>query len=739
MGYEEHLDYDIIQSTNTDFNNAVIRVNIRKRVAKGEGKQLRQTVMYISPMDGHLLLGQAELLAIDEAAAIPLPIVSGLINSGPYPVFMSSTINGYEGTGRSLSLKLINTLRASKSRSLLELDLKEPIRYALNDPVERWLNELLCLDCASSLARSSGGSLPHPDQCSLFQVNRDTLFSYHRASELFLQRLMALFVASHYKNSPNDLQLLADAPGHRLFVLLGPVKDSSSLPDIVASIQVAFEGHLTRETALAALQKGKRDAGDLIPWTMANQFLDGTFGELSGVRVVRIAVHPEMQSMGYGKRALALLEDYLKGTFGGQDEPADEVDGGNAQREKGQASNEEDLQSGAAPAPRAHLDPLLVNVTDLRVPEELHWIGTSYGLTQPLYRFWSRSGYEPVYLRQSANEITGEHTVIMLKALSIEHTREGQLNPGWLREFVEDFKTRFVGLLSAGCFRAMAPSTALSILQGVKASPGPSNGGGASSLRSLFSPHDLHRLEAAGNNNADLHLVSDLVPLLARLHFAPFPQTGLHSDVSLSPVQASIFLSLGLQARPISDLHAELATLTKESTLAMMIKVLRKFVKVLQDAFTDEGQAQQQPSKQSLDPFAPAIDQDLDQELVAKAQRSKGKPSPAAAPPSSASPSPSNPSSLLLSSLDLKEYEIDSGDDNLEQVGSLLQPGAIISLKKKQAQAKARSTTATAGKHENGAKDSRDKRPKPQTTGSLAADLKVKADQEKPKRHTLKR
>jgi N-acetyltransferase 10 len=30
---------------------------------------------------------------------------------GPYLVLMSSTINGYEGTGRSLSLKLINQLR----------------------------------------------------------------------------------------------------------------------------------------------------------------------------------------------------------------------------------------------------------------------------------------------------------------------------------------------------------------------------------------------------------------------------------------------------------------------------------------------------------------------------------------------------------------------------------------------------------------------------------------------------
>jgi len=46
---------------------------------------------------------------IDEAAAIPLPLVQKLI--GGYIIFMASTVNGYEGTGRSLSLKLLKKLR----------------------------------------------------------------------------------------------------------------------------------------------------------------------------------------------------------------------------------------------------------------------------------------------------------------------------------------------------------------------------------------------------------------------------------------------------------------------------------------------------------------------------------------------------------------------------------------------------------------------------------------------------
>jgi hypothetical protein len=47
--------------------------------------------------------------------------------------------------------------------------------------------------------------------------------------------MMALYVASHYKNSPNDLQLMADAPAHHLFVLLGMLVFSwTTFPFLVA-------------------------------------------------------------------------------------------------------------------------------------------------------------------------------------------------------------------------------------------------------------------------------------------------------------------------------------------------------------------------------------------------------------------------------------------------------------------------------------------------------------------------
>lgn len=70
---------------------------------------------------------------------------------GNYLVFLASTINGYEGTGRSLSLKLLEQLRQqaagggdgpakvkvknSLRRALYEISLEESIRYNSGDKV----------------------------------------------------------------------------------------------------------------------------------------------------------------------------------------------------------------------------------------------------------------------------------------------------------------------------------------------------------------------------------------------------------------------------------------------------------------------------------------------------------------------------------------------------------------------------------------------------------------------------
>uniref|UniRef100_A0A8B9FYS5 RNA cytidine acetyltransferase n=1 Tax=Amazona collaria TaxID=241587 RepID=A0A8B9FYS5_9PSIT len=527
LQYQEHLDYEIVQSLNPEFNKAVVRVNVFK--------EHRQTIQYIHPADS-VKLGQAELVVIDEAAAIPLPLVKNLL--GPYLVFMASTINGYEGTGRSLSLKLIQQLRQqsaqtqitmtaenkstataklASARMLHEISLHESIRYAPGDPVEKWLNDLLCLDCLNITRIISG--CPLPEACDLYYVNRDTLFCYHRASEVFLQRLMALYVASHYKNSPNDLQMLSDAPAHHLFCLLPPVPPTqNSLPEVLAVVQVCMEGEISRQSIMNSLSRGKKASGDLIPWTISEQFQDPDFGGLSGGRVVRIAVHPDYQGMGYGSRALTLLQLYYEGKF-----PCLEEKPIQKPKEIATVSSETVSLLEEVMTPRKDLPPLLLKLSE-RQAESLDYLGVSYGLTPKLLKFWKRAGFVPVYLRQTPNDLTGEHSCIMLKTLNEEDTEQEP----WLTAFWKDFRRRFLSLLSYQ-FSTFSPSLALNILQNKNIKQQPHR----AELESVFIPYDLKRLEMYSRNMVDYHLIMDMVPTIARMFF--LNQMG---DVSLSAAQS---------------------------------------------------------------------------------------------------------------------------------------------------------------------------------------------------------
>ena len=122
---------------------------------------------------------------------------------------------------------------------------------------------------------------------------------------------MSLYVSSHYKNSPNDLQLISDAPAHELFVLLGPQEKTNELPDVLVVIQVCFEGKLNQASVKKSLIRGKAPSGDMIPWVLSQQFQDTDFSALNGARIVRIATHPELLRMKYGSRAMQLLNDYF--------------------------------------------------------------------------------------------------------------------------------------------------------------------------------------------------------------------------------------------------------------------------------------------------------------------------------------------------------------------------------------------------------------------------------------------
>lgn len=679
LNYLDHVDYTIIQSTNPDFNKAIVRVNVHR--------QHRQTIQYIQPQDAYTL-GQADLVVIDEAAAIPLPLVRKLM--GPYLVFMASTINGYEGTGRSLSLKLIQQLReqsrggsklngaadaevadrstgkvatssenaSGRGRSLREITLTEPIRYTQGDSVEKWLNKVLCLDATIPSSKLNIQGCPHPSKCELLHVNRDTLFSFHPVSEKFLQQMIALYVASHYKNSPNDLQLMSDAPAHQLFVLVPPVDDDSSrLPEPLCVIQIALEGQISRQSVLSSLSRGQRAGGDLIPWLVSQQFQDEEFAGLSGARIVRIATNPEYTNMGYGSRALTLLADFYEGKFANLSE-SETTEADSIVRVTDAELESSTLQSDIVKVRDINSMPPLFSRISERRPQALDYLGVSFGLTPPLHKFWKRASFAPVYLRQTANELTGEHSCVMIRTLS---NSSGHTDNAWLGAYARDFHKRFLSLLSFQ-FRAFPSVLALSIIESANAGTKLETSYTIqpltkSDLDDSFSPFDLKRLDSYANNMLDYHVILDMIPPIAHLHFT----NRLKPAVSLTGVQSSILLAIGLQRKVLEDVEKELG-LPSSQLLAMFVKIVRKvsshFRRLLEGAVVEtmpqsdpaaeddavDGSKEERfaPLQKSLDDELREGGEDVDRELKEK-QRA------------------------LIDALPLDQYEIETGGAGWEE------------------------------------------------------------------------
>lgn len=199
----------------------------------------------------------------------------------------------------------------------------------------------------------------------------------------------------------------------------GPIDETqNALPEILCVVQVCLEGELTKQTVRLSLSRGKQAAGDLIPWTMSQQFQDEVFASLSGARIVRIATHPDYQrvrsstifplsicatrsfeyatQMGYGRRALDLLTAFYQCEISNLEE-AEKAMGEDDAPSVVDENGNGDLMTEEI-KPRKNLPPLLCKLEDCK-PQRLQWLGTSYGVTIQLFNFWSKAGFQPTYIR----------------------------------------------------------------------------------------------------------------------------------------------------------------------------------------------------------------------------------------------------------------------------------------------------------------------------------------------------
>lgn len=251
----------------------------------------------------------ADLLLVDEAAAIPTPVLHALLKRYTRIVF-ASTVHGYEGNGRGFALRFRRVLD-QHTPDWREQWLEAPIRWAAGDPAERFAFHALLLNAApapdAALAGAAAG------QCRAEALNRDAL----SADERTLTELFGLLVLAHYRTAPGDLRQLLDAPGLTVWVL-------RHQGHIAAAALVVDEGGLPPELAQAIWRGARRPRGHLAAQSLAAHAGLTQAPTLRGRRVLRIAVHPACQGRGFGTRLLSgILNnargsgiDYLAAAFG---------------------------------------------------------------------------------------------------------------------------------------------------------------------------------------------------------------------------------------------------------------------------------------------------------------------------------------------------------------------------------------------------------------------------------------
>lgn len=251
----------------------------------------------------------ADVLLVDEAAAIPTPLLLELLDAFPRVVF-ATTLHGYEGNGQGFALRFMRQLRKCFPRCH-EYRLNTPIRWSAPDPLEQLSNRMLLLDAAAS----EPGVVVAP--LEIVRVSQAEL----AADTHLLRCLFGLLVLAHYRTTPGDLRILLDSPNVRIYLAR-----AGGVP--LACALLAEEGPLPDTLAQAVWEGRRRPRGHLLPQTLIAQEGWLEAAPWRSLRVIRIAVHPDAQQRGIGSQLLDQIErdaraeklDYLGASFAASDE-----------------------------------------------------------------------------------------------------------------------------------------------------------------------------------------------------------------------------------------------------------------------------------------------------------------------------------------------------------------------------------------------------------------------------------
>ncbi|CNH03193.1 tRNA(Met) cytidine acetyltransferase TmcA [Yersinia pekkanenii] len=251
-------------------------------------------------------VSDVDWLLIDEAAAIPTALLSALLAYFPRAL-LTTTVQGYEGTGRGFLLKFCATLN-----DWHHLTLTNPIRWANHDPLEQiidnimlfnddWVNDILS-PTASAIAPVEISGCKQSDW-----LNNPEL----------LRRFYGLLSSAHYRTTPLDLRRLMDAPG--MHFSAAKVADS-----VIGALWMVDEGGLSDALAQDVWAGRRRPRGSLVAQSLAAHSGQWQAPTLRSRRISRVAVAPLWRQQRIARQMIAAEQargqqdklDFISVSFG---------------------------------------------------------------------------------------------------------------------------------------------------------------------------------------------------------------------------------------------------------------------------------------------------------------------------------------------------------------------------------------------------------------------------------------
>ncbi|HCH69038.1 MAG TPA: GNAT family N-acetyltransferase [Colwellia sp.] len=346
---------------------------------------------------------KVSLVLVDEAAAIPVYLLEQLLFHHSRVVF-ASTIHGYEGAGRGFTLKFQQSLTASFPQ-WRSLHINEPIRWRTGDPLEQLIFDACLLNAELP-------SLCSNDQRSTLAIPK-TQFKFKHftaqallANEGLLRQVFSVLVTAHYQTKPSDVQMLLDNRQVELVCLMSVGK---GLEQVMAVALLIHEGKFNKqgitEAELIAVNKSKRRLkNNFIPQSLLTQCGVEQAFDYHYLRVMRIAVHPQVQHQGIGSL-------------------------------------------------------LLSEITSFATAQGADFLASSFGATKSLLSFWLTAKFKLGRIGFSQDKASGEQSALVLKSLSDNSDKLlTTINTEFYRCFdyllVEEYKDlapNLVALIQAHC------------------------------------------------------------------------------------------------------------------------------------------------------------------------------------------------------------------------------------------------------------------------------------------------